>query len=84
MSKQHLRTLTEEQVAQFKLNGFLTVENVLTSGITNFPSFQFLHWVFPVKSRSAHKPWHKTPHTYHGIELLASRGRLRNGFVLST
>ena len=30
MSKQQLRTLTEEQVAQFKLNGFLTVENVLT------------------------------------------------------
>ena len=30
MSKQQLRSLTEEQVAQFKLNGFLTVENVLT------------------------------------------------------
>ena len=30
MSKQQLRSLTEEQVAQFRLNGFLTVENVLT------------------------------------------------------
>ena len=31
MSKQQLRSLTEEQVAQFKLNGFLTVENVLST-----------------------------------------------------
>ena len=31
MSMQQLRTLTEEQVAQFKLNGFLAVENVLST-----------------------------------------------------